>query len=340
MKQILLLCCFAITSSFAFSQQPIDVTEQTIKVGAFKTEEMYFGFAAGDQVIFNFSEAGNKDLKEIEVIEWPSTSKFSDYKTSKIENKIFTVNSTTVFKFRFYNSALSGRVCRIKLQRIPASSRTEQFNTSVFWKTQYDTAYTLVPERFLIKRAFVPKVITPVTDYFINSGSNATFRGGKSRVTFPVSLPRNTVEWYYQFSATRNEEEVQGVKQKFNLISELSNLIDKTGGISFGIDALTKPPGANYSDVYLLNFENSRLFEAKLAYKYYITGTRENIKSGIVKMQGGAGETYMIGIKNPDASYGVNVAIECVAIVLEEEWGVKDSQKLNVTSREVPYMNN
>jgi len=37
----------------------------------------------GDQLVFNFQEVNGKELKEIEIIEFPSTSKFMDYKKQK-----------------------------------------------------------------------------------------------------------------------------------------------------------------------------------------------------------------------------------------------------------------
>jgi hypothetical protein len=130
------------------------------------------------------------------------------------------------------------------------------------------------------------------------------------------------------------------MKSTFNLVGELASLIDKTGGIQFGIDLLTQPPGADYCDVYLMDYLNSRQFEAKEVYRFFPIGTRENIKSGIVKLTGGAGATYVIGIKNPDAGHGVNVVLECVAIVLEEEWGLREVKKMNIVSREMAFLKN
>lgn len=338
-KQNLLIILSVLTALVSFSQQPIDVTEQTLKVGGVSTEEMFFAFAAGDQIIFSFSSVDNKELKEIEIDEWPSTSKFSDFKSTKIENKILSVTNTAVYKFRFYNSALSGRICRIKIQRVPASESTKNFNTAVTWKTLSDTSYYTVQEKYLLKQEYVPKILVPVTDFYVNSGSNAMFKGGKSRITFPVILPRNTVEWYYQFSASRDKEAIQQAKGTFNLVGQLSKLIDVTGGLKFGIDMLSQPPGADYCDVYVMDAFNSTQFEAKNPYRYFTAGTRENIKSGIVKMQGGAGGQFYIGIKNPDATQGVNIAIECVAITLEEEWGVHDVKKMNITFKTVPQFN-
>ena len=122
--------------------KPIDVAENTLKIGRFGEETFFYGFAEGDKMIFSFEEANGKELKEIEIIELPSSSKFMDYKTSRIQNKTITINRAGIYKFRFANSAVAGRVCRFKIQRIPASDVTKNFNTSVSWKTFYDTTYT------------------------------------------------------------------------------------------------------------------------------------------------------------------------------------------------------
>ncbi|MEX0965994.1 MAG: hypothetical protein WD077_02055 [Bacteroidia bacterium] len=339
--KILTLALLYSTLTFAATgQTPIDVADNTLKLGAFGEEVFYYGFSEGDQLIFSFQEVNGKELKEIEIIEFPSSSKFMDYKTKKIENKIINIVSTGIYKFRLSNSAMSGRICKVKIQRIPATEATKNFNTGVYWQTVYDTAYTTVQENQLVKKEYKPIPLVPSSEYYVNSGSNATFKGGKSRITFPVTLPKNTKEWYFVFSASREKEDIDKAKSSFNLVGQLTNLIDQSGALTFGIDMLSKPPGSNICDIYLLNFENSRLFEEKKAYTYMTGGTRENIKSGVVKMAGGAGQTYYIGIKNPDGVYGIQVAIEVVAIVLEEEWVTRDVQKINVNERQVPYLKN
>jgi hypothetical protein len=142
MKTKLLLFGLIGYSSIASAQlQPIDVTDQSIKIAPFKTQEMLFGFAAGDQVIFNFNEVDNKELKQVELLEYPSTTKYSEYKTTKIENKIINVQSNTVFKFKFYNGAISGRICKIKIQRIPASIELINYKTNVVFKSRTDTTW-------------------------------------------------------------------------------------------------------------------------------------------------------------------------------------------------------
>jgi len=47
-----------------------------------------------------------------------------------------------------------------------------------------------------------------------------------------------------------------------------------------------------------------------------------------------------LGIKNPDAGYGIHVAIEAVAITLNEEWGLRDVVKQDISSRQEAYLKN
>lgn len=334
------LAVFFVFPAIVQSQTPIDVAESTVKVAGLGEEVFYYGFAEGDQLVFNFQEVNGKELKEVEITEWPASSKFMDFKTKKITDKIIQVTRTGIYKFRLTNGAIGGRVCKFKIQRIPATEETAKFNTNVYWRTVYDTTYTTVQERYLVKKEYKPVAIVPITEYYINSGSNATFSGGKSRITFPVTLPPNTQEWYYEFSASRDKNAVEQAKSSFNLLGQLTTLIDQTGALGFGMDMLTKPPGGDVCDVYLLDYDNSRLFEAKETFQYFTAGTRENIKSGLVKMAGSAGQSWFMGLKNPDSMYGIHVAIEVVAVTLEEEWGVRNVRKMNVTSMQVPYLMN
>ena len=114
---LLVFIVFAINNISA--QEPIDVAEIAIKIGAKGEEELYYGFAEGDQIVFSFKEADEREVKEVEIIELPSNSKFQDIETKEIKNKIIKVNKKGIYKFRFYNSALlKGRICKVKIQRI------------------------------------------------------------------------------------------------------------------------------------------------------------------------------------------------------------------------------
>jgi hypothetical protein len=141
MKTITLLFSIIFLAWQANAQEAIDVTDQTLKIGGLKEEELYFGFAAGDKIIFNFKEVNNKELKELEITEYPLSSKFSDFRTARVENKTIAVNKEGVYVFRFKNGAITGRVCKIQIQRVPAGAETKNFNTSVTWINKQDTTW-------------------------------------------------------------------------------------------------------------------------------------------------------------------------------------------------------
>ncbi len=150
MKKIITILLLIIVK-IAYSQQLIDVAELTIKVKANSEEELYYGFAEGDQIVFSFQEADGNELKEVEISEYPDVAKFMDYKISKVENKKLNVLQNNVFKFRFKNSLLlKGRICRIKIQRIAGKEETKNFNTNVKWVVKYDTTWNTFTKDFVI----------------------------------------------------------------------------------------------------------------------------------------------------------------------------------------------
>ena len=123
-----------ISSSQLNAQTPVDVIESTLKVNMIGEEIFYFGFAAGDKMIFNFEEATGKELKEVEITELPSTSRFIDYKTSRITNKTILVPKTGIFKMNSLDDNSISTHCKYfkpVLSIKNRSANTEQCNRLV-----------------------------------------------------------------------------------------------------------------------------------------------------------------------------------------------------------------
>lgn len=158
---------------------------------------------------------------------------------------------------------------------------------------------------------------------YVNSAVSIS---GKSRKVISFQLPPNTIRWYYCFSAYRNSQDVQSVRNTYNLFSKLSLLIDQTGTTATAISMIGSPPGANYCDVLLLSSSNdASSFESKSDYyggTYYYNrqGSRQNFVSGVVDItdQNFLSGWQHIGLKNPDLNDGVNVVLQIVAIVYNE----------------------
>jgi hypothetical protein len=158
----------------------------------------------------------------------------------------------------------------------------------------------------------VVSVLSP-QKFFVN---NPYRLGGKSRIVIPITLPENTVSWYYTFAASHNEQEITQTQQSLSLLGDLTNLVDKTKMASIAINLLASPTGANVCDVYLLDYENQLKFSNNEAFSYKTNGSRENYTSVTVPIDNFNGRTHYLGIENPTALYGIHFTIEIVAITV------------------------
>jgi hypothetical protein len=340
MKQIYLLLLLAFTTQLKAEIDPINVVDLNFRINAMSTHQMMYGFAEGDKIIINYSEERGKKLKNFEVIAYQGPKMYSDFNVITIDKKEITIQKTGIYIFNFENSSLARRICSFKVDRIPASEDLVAFNTTVRERTIIDTTYTVRQERYVKSEAYKVKEISKNQHFFVNSGSNAYFKGGKSRVALPFNLPSNTVKWYYTVSSFRDNAMIESTSEQINLVSDLTKLIDNTGSLGFAIDQLGKPPGADYCDVYLLDHSNNSLFLNKNDFSHYSIGTRENMIAGNVEVGNRFAEQMYLGIKNPDSSHGINVLVSIAAIVLEQEIDTREVKEPHVTRTKELYLDN
>jgi len=264
-----------------------------------------YAFEKGDEIVLNIDMTNAKGTNAIEIFTFPdgnavySNDSFRDLSDVKVK-----VKERSIYGFTFASNHAFDRDARFLIERIPESERSKDFNTTVSWQESYRVEVIQKPQKS-----------------YINSGTHATFQGGKSRIVIPLNFPKNTVKWYYEFSASRDESQIESVSSALSLASELSALVDQTGLLGFGIDQLIQPPGSDYCDVYLIDQQNYNSFLNKQPqFLQYPEGTRENLKSGIVEVECCYDQPFYLGLKNPDNLHGIHVVVEVVAIVKEEGW--------------------
>lgn len=327
---------FLTVTSYA-QQEPIDVTEQTIKLGWLNEEELYFGFAAGDKIVFNFKEANNKALKEVEIIEYPNNSRFSDYKTKLVDNKVITVVKQGVYVFRFKNSGLAGRICKIKIQRIPASSETKNFNSMVTWETQqettyntytkevivgYDTAYIQKKKRELVKTELLEDMIMDKTER-VHSINNLEHKNYK---TVQVTLPKNEVSYYktkkivswaYWIGVGKEASDAWAKN-----VSAVKNIATGTATILGGgplsrlaigtITSLAMPTmGEDVAYWFITDYNNSQLFMSKQQFMQFDEGKGiAAYGKNYERTQG----VFYIGLSNDNQFQGIDANIKISVI--------------------------
>lgn len=360
MKKMTFTILAFLTVMSVFAQlQPVDVAELTIKVGAMGSEELFYGFAEGDQIVFNFEELKGKELKELEIIQLPSSSKFMDYKTTKIVDKKINVNKKAVYQFKFSNSAIAGRICKVKIQRIPKSSEFVSFNTDWKWKILYDTTYVPYTQDSIVgydtvryKEKLKELVKTEQKEELIfdklqrvNSGANAN--GPKSWLFFTLPKNENTtykttevISWAYWVGV--GDEANQSWKKNITTVSNLTKgaatvFTSPLGALAIGaVSDLMIPTIGEDVSYSITDIANRDLFMANLQYKMFDIGkgfagyrkfTDKNLCQG----------TYFVCLFNDNVFQGIDATVKVIAIVETKTYEDKEYDRMKVTPKHVTF---
>jgi hypothetical protein len=339
MKRASLFLLYIFYYTVINAQVTVDIAESTLKIKALGGEEFfYFGFAEGDKLIFNFQEVNGKELKEVEIVEMPTNSKFLDYKVTSIENKVLNIPRTGIYKFRFSNSALTGRICKIKIQRIPASSDTRNFNTNVYWRTVYDTSFSILQEKYLIR---TDTTISNITDQVAKVHSQTNANGNKT--TFNFTLPINTISWSYYVGVDQAGQKAFESASK-ELFSKSAPIIAKMPGygpmaaLALGsVSYLYSLQSGEDIDYFIVDGNNVNSFLSGQQFYYIKKGKVINDYSRMTNPLCGS---FHFCLSNDNAISGVSVSVKITAILVTEEWGEKPVKKMVVSAIQEPYLEN
>jgi hypothetical protein len=334
----LLISLFTFFHLASWAQSPIEVLQSTIKIPAFGEEEFYLGFAEGDRVIFDFEEEGKKELKELLVFEWPNNLKYSDFKVSRIDNKIFDIHHTSIYKFRLVNSAIGGRVCKIRIQRIPLTN-TKDFDTNVYWRTTSDTAYIPTAEKYLTK---TDTIITHIIDQIAKVSSQNALNGNSNLSIVDIDLPEGTTAWSYFIGVGQEGQKV------FNdatdkLLTRTEQVVSKIEGYGamaalaiYGLNLFAQAQGSDNVKYWLIpDWNNVMLFQSRQQFQTYKVGDVVNDASKMIHPV--VGRVYL-GLMNDNILEPIEVIIKVTAFRVIQSWSTRIVQKQVITQRTEPFL--
>lgn len=325
------------------SPEPQIVAEATFKVSALGgTEEFYFGFCEGDRIIFFFEEVNNKELKEVEILEYPSASKFMDYKTSKVEGKALDIVKTAIYKFRFYNSAVQGRVCKYKITRIPSNPEKAKFNTTVYWRTLQDTTTYVEQERYLANTEM--KQVMAI-DQVAKVSSQTALNGNSNLNLVEFNIPENTIAWsFYIGVGSEGKREYEVAKSRFlKTSSKYAATIPGYGPLGAlaleGLNVFNQVQGEdNVKYRFITDAANAQLFRQGQSYYQYKQGDVVNdFQQMTTNLQSGA---HYLGLVNDNIMEPIDVHIKVVAITKVNYYATRPVTKYNIRSYKQPYLQN
>ncbi len=351
MKNLLvLLIGFNVFSNVnAQSLAAVDVADLTLKIGAKSEETLYYGFAEGDQIVFNFKEMDGNELKEIELIALPESSKFKAYETKLVVDKRLTINQKGIYKFRFYNAALlKSRVCSIKIQRIPRSKEFVNFNTGIKWVEKLDTTYELKtetvtnsPEKQLTRQRLtaIDTTIASVIDRTERVASRAKL-GSSNAQYITIKLPQNqylsdnilqektVVSWAYSIAVGgtgqawyKSANDKAGGKIAATIAKSAAGWAIKTGVVTTGYGALA-----------ILAIEGVSAFSNPPQGDNILFSLQTNVNNQLITLDSGnsvaasgritqqtQGE-FTLKLENDNYIEGINVDVKIIAVTVTKTY--------------------
>ena len=158
------------------------------------------------------------------------------------------------------------------------------------------------------------KTITIVPQQTITLHSGLRSIGGSvSRTAIKVTLPENTVEWYYSFTTSKGESGISAL----NLAAQVGAFAT-AGPLGATIaKSINVPSGSGEADVWLMKPESKEAFDSKNdnLVRYFpdlsLLSRNHAVKPIIELLKG----TYYLGLRNPSPAVGISITIEVVAVV-------------------------
>lgn len=364
-NKLTLLAAFLCLLQMAFSQSPIVVMESSFKVKAKDSVSYYFSFAAGDQIVLDFEEVNGLELKKIEVVELPCVVKYSDFRVSSVESKTIDVPKTAVYEFKFINPTIVGHACDVRIQRIPKSRQTVDFNTGWKWKTIYDTSYVYQTEDSIVGYDSIPivenirELVSDVlseqvlADNVVEVKAVGLIKKDNPRDVVSFTLPTNkneelktseVVAWAYWVAVGKKAGSVwsknkdltkSAVKQVAKFVGMASPLAALALGV--GVDLLI--PDDNMTDnVEFAVFNNASGKDAFMKgqeYKAYQKGFGTGGYGKIDTKSLCQGKKY-ICLYNDNYHQSIRVSVKASAIVETKTYEMKRYERLNIKPRYLP----
>lgn len=338
-SRIFLVLLLSFFSLYSQAIDPVLVTENTFKLKG--EETLYYGFATGDQIVFDFQEADGKTVKEIEIVEMPSNTKFQDFKASNISNKVIKVQKKGIYAFRFKNAAVATRICRVKIQRIPADESLVNFDTSWRYEDVKDTTYVPYTEDSIVgyeDRHYTEVVRELVESHMeeyeiLNHTTEVKAKGlmanQKPRACLTFEMPsfeknelkeQKVVSWAFWF-ATGDDAESFWQRNKKKLVDLASSVAgaytSPLGAFAAGalVDMVIPEPGQNTTVKYsITDTYNSGLFMSGLAYNSKHQGSGSGGRQRFTSYDMTKGK-FALCLSNPNTMKSIRVMAKGVALV-------------------------
>lgn len=341
-KQSIIIFVIVFFSAPLFGQtKSVIVAENTVKIDPENEQSFYYGFAKGDEIAFDMEMGNDERLNLLEIIELPTTKRFTEYNSKRIHNKKIIVNQTGIYKFRLINSSAVSQVCKLKIKRLPASRTMVDFNSSVYWRTVQDTTYTPLEEKHIEKSDTLVEDI-----YSGNPQLSARFAitGNNNFQVIEFTLPENTIRWsFYIGTGIQGKEVFEKARTKFTLnAASIVSKIPEYGPMAAlaltGVSYFSNLQGEDNVKYWFLTDNTSvKQFINHKGFTFYKKG---DVITEAAQMRSPLKGRIHLAVLNDNSFEPIQLTIRVTAVEVKQQWKTNITQEIKVTNKQEPYLKN
>lgn len=359
-KIFLILSLLTIGSLLAVAApvEPVIITNQKLKING--EQRLYYALEAGDALIIDIELLKGKQLKEFEIIAYPSNSRFKATKIDHLKNKTIRIFERGVYEFRL--KAGGTKTIQLKLKRVPFSQAKRNFNTSVKWKTVRDTIRKNYTEKTKVsydtawvnkKRKVLTRIDTTFTsiadrqERVISMINKITSSDNKLNFTLPSNkieplAETKVIGWSYWIGVGQHGLDNYNKELRTFLLKISGKVASKNllAGIALGTYALAVNPPKGDNINYTLTLDDQPISNGNITSCF----GRET-----EQLQGKIG----LELYNDNLINGVNVGIKILVVQTIKRYKMETYQertitpiteletkgKVKIISTQIPYIN-
>ncbi len=186
----------------------ITVANLLFKMKANSYRRFYYKFAPGDTIVVNAWTIKGDNISNFNVEMLPFNNVYNTYAAKTILNEKIVNKRKAIYKFTISNTSLfSTKMYKLMIYRIPKFKAFENFNTTVYWDTVYDTTYVTQRESVLVDVDSTVEIVL----------STRVQLPPMKKSYMEVNLPENTLFWVYWIGATGSEKTPVFSDKKINI---------------------------------------------------------------------------------------------------------------------------
>jgi len=321
--------------SFLHSQNVIDVANLNVKLSFDQTQDYYYTFDKGDEIVFNFKMKKGRHLKNVEIASF-SNLVFTEFNAKNITDKRIKVKRKQLYRFRFYSSSLTNRVANVRIQRIPSSNSTINFNTGWKWYTRRDTVYvpytkdSVVGYRDIPYQETIRELVDTKTEEIMlfekSEKVHSFWNKNLSRTYLRVDLPQienslfkeeRILSWAYWIGVGQEGRKAyeKNVKSISKMIEKAASTYYQTPLAGLAVGAITElfvpNAGEDVAYYFIPDYENVKYFYNKQSFLQFDMGKgRAAYGRNDSRLYG----TFYIGLSNDNPTLPIEVEVKVLAL--------------------------